>query len=110
MIKVNICKKTITNLICSIMKTKYLISTFILIFPSFFVYSQAGGSFKITKATIDNGGGQSFGGSFSINTTTGQADASSDLSGGNFSLKGGFWTISKNLDIIFKDNFEGYNL
>ena len=41
--------------------------------------------------TIDGGGGTSSGGSFSVTGTIGQPDAGQPLSGGPYSLVGGFW-------------------
>ena len=40
------------------------------------------------------GGGISSGGQYQVSGTIGQHDASGPLSGGNYSLAGGFWTIS----------------
>ena len=66
----------------------------------------SGGDFEITKSTIDNGGGTSVGGEFSLSGTIGQPDAVSQvLSGGEFLLAGGFW--AKAIDRIFGDGFEG---
>src|SRR5690242_302022 len=42
--------------------------------------------------TIDGGGGTSTGGVFSVSGTIGQADAGA-MSGGNFSVTGGFWGL-----------------
>ena len=66
-----------------------------------------GGEFAIVKSTIDNGGGKSSGGEFSITGTIGQADANSQIStGGGFALAGGFWADATVIDLIFKDSFE----
>jgi hypothetical protein len=40
--------------------------------------------------TVDNGGGASSGGNYSLSGTIGQPDAGA-LSGGNYQLEGGFW-------------------
>lgn len=51
-------------------------------------------NFAIDWHTIDGGGGTSAGGSFSLNGTIGQPDASAQpMTGGNFSLAGGFWSL-----------------
>ena len=42
---------------------------------------------------IAGGGGTSTGGIFSVSGTIGQHDASGPMSGGSFSLTGGFWAI-----------------
>lgn len=48
-------------------------------------------SFTINWFTIDGGGGTSVGGSYSVRGTIGQPDAGT-LSGGNFTITGGFWS------------------
>lgn len=44
-----------------------------------------------TRSTIDAGGGTSSGGAFLLNGSIGQSDAGSVMSGGPFTLAGGFW-------------------
>lgn len=51
------------------------------------------GSFDLSWHTIDCGGGVSSGGSFEVVGTIGQHDAGS-MSGGDFSLTGGFWSAA----------------
>src|SRR5436190_7754944 len=51
-------------------------------------------SFTIDWFTIDAGGGSSTGGVYSVSGTIGQPDAGPILTGGNFSVTGGFWVIS----------------
>ena len=65
----------------------------------------SGGSYTITKSTIDGGGGLSAGGAYILNGTVGQPDASLQVhTGGPYQLRGGFW--SRVTDLIFKDSFE----
>ena len=52
--------------------------------------AQSGGNFDLTWNTIDGGGGASATGVFSVSGTIGQLDAG-QMSGGAFSLAGGFW-------------------
>ena len=54
--------------------------------------AQSGGGYDLSWWTID-GGGITFttGGTFNLGGTVGQPDASSALTGGAFSLTGGFW-------------------
>ena len=67
----------------------------------------SGGNFEIVKSTIDNGGGTSVGGEFSLTGTIGQHDASRHISTGvGFSIAGGFWADAFVSDAIFKDGFE----
>lgn len=56
--------------------------------------AQGGGNTTLSWWTIDNGGGESAGGGYSIAGTIGQPDAGILLSGGQFTLQGGFWTFS----------------
>ncbi len=55
------------------------------------VLAQTGGGFDLTWNTVDGGGGTSTGGSFSLTGTIGQPDAGAPLSGGGYTLVGGFW-------------------
>ena len=48
--------------------------------------------YSIDWWSIDGGGGQSTGGVFSVTGTIGQPDAGV-MSGGNFTLQGGFWGV-----------------
>ncbi|CUU36019.1 hypothetical protein DCOP10_116176 [Armatimonadetes bacterium DC] len=54
--------------------------------------AQSGGGYDLSWWTID-GGGITFatGGSFNMGGTVGQPDASNALTGGGYSLTGGFW-------------------
>lgn len=54
-------------------------------------YSQSGGLFEITKSVIAGGGGNSAGGIFNLDGTTGQCVAGTTSAGGVFALAGGFW-------------------
>ena len=42
---------------------------------------------------MDGGGGTSTGGVYSVSGTVGQPDASGAMSGGNYTLTGGFWAL-----------------
>jgi len=57
-----------------------------------FVTASRAQSFSIDWFTIDGGGGTSTGGVFSVSGTIGQPDAG-HMSGGNFTVDGGFWGI-----------------
>jgi hypothetical protein len=50
-----------------------------------------GGNYALSWWTVDNGGGTSEGGAFALSGTLGQPDAAAQMSGGQFSLQGGFW-------------------
>jgi hypothetical protein len=49
-------------------------------------------SFSIDWFSVDGGGGTSTGGVYSLSGTIGQPDAG-QMSGGNYTLTGGFWSI-----------------
>ncbi|MCX6903356.1 MAG: hypothetical protein NTW03_07740 [Verrucomicrobia bacterium] len=49
-------------------------------------------SYSVDWFTIDGGGGLSTGGVYTVNGTIGQPDAGL-MSGGNFTLQGGFWGV-----------------
>ncbi|MDW8319276.1 MAG: hypothetical protein RMN53_15710, partial [Anaerolineae bacterium] len=53
--------------------------------------AQTGGGFDLTWNTVDGGGGTSVGGNVSLTGSIGQPDASAPLSGGGYTLVGGFW-------------------
>jgi hypothetical protein len=65
------------------------ITLLLLAVTSATVFSQ---SYSIDWFTIDGGGGTSTGGVYSVSGTIGQPDAGR-MSGGNFTLDGGFWGI-----------------
>src|SRR6266487_2900088 len=50
-------------------------------------------SYSIDWFTVDGGGGTSTGGVYSVSGTIGQPDAGK-MSGGNFTVDGGFWGIT----------------
>ena len=52
----------------------------------------ARGQYSIEWQTLDGGGGTSTGGVYSVTGTIGQPDAGA-MSGGNFTLQGGFWSV-----------------
>lgn len=65
-----------------------------------------GGEFRVRRATIDGGGGESSGGPFTVRGTIGQPDAAT-ASGGGFRLRGGFWSSPGEItEVLFEDGFE----
>jgi hypothetical protein len=91
------------------MKIEFKKLCLLLLITSAITYAQSGGDFTIKKSSIDAGGGNSSEGDFTINGTIGQVDASSVISGGTFSLTGGFWTQEPVFreDMMFKNGFKG---
>ncbi len=49
--------------------------------------------YAINWHKVAGGGGTSSGGNYSVSGTIGQADASSAMTGGNYPLTGGFWSL-----------------
>ncbi len=58
--------------------------------------AQSGNGFDLSWSTIDGGGATSSGGTFQIDGTIGQPDASvaDALTGGGYTLTGGFWVMA----------------
>ena len=59
--------------------------------PAALVPAQSGSSFQIEKSVIAGGGGQTAGGTFTLDGTIGQHLAGTTSSGGTFELGAGFW-------------------
>jgi hypothetical protein len=53
--------------------------------------AQAGNGYDLTWYTIDNGGGTSAAGDYTLMSTIGQPDVRWILEGGGYTLGGGFW-------------------
>lgn len=64
-----------------------LFATFCLIEPV------AAQTFSIDWYKVSGGGGTSTGGVYSVSGTIGQQDASGAMSGGSYSVTGGFWSL-----------------
>ncbi len=65
----------------------------IIILPSAFILRAQGQSYSIDWYKVAGGGGTSTGGVYSVSGTIGQPDASLAMSGGSYSLTGGFWAL-----------------
>jgi hypothetical protein len=64
----------------------------VLLFASFTAGAQP---FSMEWHSFDGGGGTSTGGVYSASGTIGQSDATATpMTGGNYSLAGGFWTVA----------------
>ena len=73
------------------MKLTFRISALALLIAAFAFPASA--QFSVAWHKISGGGGTSAGGGLSVSGTIGQHDASTTMSGGNYSLTGGFWGI-----------------
>lgn len=49
-------------------------------------------AYEMNWQTIDSGGGKSAGGNYEISGTIAQPDAGAEMTGGTYSLTGGFWS------------------
>jgi hypothetical protein len=83
-------------------------------------------SYSVDWYKVAGGGGTSTNGQYSVSGTIGQADASSVMSGGNYSVTGGFWALinvvqtpgaptlyvaqSGNTVTVYWQNVSGWNL
>ncbi len=56
--------------------------------------------FSISWYTIDSGGGFAAGGNLELHGTIGQHDAGPTMTGGDFSLSGGFWAAAATVTIV----------
>ncbi len=73
------------------MKTGLKIVLMTLAFTALVARAQT--NYTIDWHTIDGGGGTSTGNVYSVSGTIGQPDASGAMTGGNYSLTGGFWSV-----------------
>ena len=68
-----------------------VLAVLILLLAVSTVLAQTGGDYDLSWSTIDGGGRESYGGSYSLMGTASQPDAGAALSGGAYPLVGGFW-------------------
>jgi hypothetical protein len=69
---------------------KLLFSVGVALVLGYSVYAQ----YSINWYSIDGGGGTSTGGVYSVSGTIGQPDAGPAMTGGPYSLQGGFWAAA----------------
>lgn len=50
-------------------------------------------TYSVDWSTVDGGGGTSTGGVYAVSGTIGQPDAGNAMSGGNYIVTGGFWSV-----------------
>jgi len=60
---------------------------------SLFAHTARAQNYSIDWLTMGGGGGTSTGGVYQVSDTIGQPDAEPTMTGGNFSLTGGFWGL-----------------
>ena len=76
----------------NIMKPRISVVAFSLFFSCLAIVASAQ-SYTIDWYKIAGGGGTSTGGTYAVSGTIGQPDASGAMSGGNYSITGGFWAL-----------------
>jgi hypothetical protein len=64
-----------------------------LVLAAMTALSASAQSYSINWYKVAGGGGTSTGGTYTVSGTIGQPDASGALTGGNYSLTGGFWAL-----------------
>jgi hypothetical protein len=64
-----------------------------IILHSAFILRVQGQNYSIDWYKVAGGGGTSTGGTYQVSGTIGQPDASGAMSGGNYSVTGGFWSL-----------------
>jgi len=74
-------------------KTCRIALAFCFLLSAFSFQALAQTNYTIDWYTIDGGGGTSTGGVYAVSGTIGQPDASGAMTGGNYSLTGGFWSL-----------------
>ena len=97
-----------------------------ILLHSAFILRATGQSYSVDWYKISGGGGTSTNGQYSVTGTIGQPDASGAMSGGNYSVTGGFWSLisvvqtpgaptlyvshSGNTVTVYWQNVSGWNL
>lgn len=66
----------------------------LVLLASITIIAIAADCYSISWWTVDSGGGNSVGDVYTLSGTIGQPDAGAQLSGGDFTLQGGFWASS----------------
>ena len=80
------------NLTLVFMRNAHSLALALLLF--LVLTATASAQYAITKSVIAGGGGlNSTGGTYAVSGTIGQPDASGPLSGGTYTLVGGFWAL-----------------
>jgi hypothetical protein len=75
------------------LKAIFLMTAGFILLNSTFCLSVLGQSYTIDWYKIAGGGGTSTGGTYQVSGTIGQPDASGAMSGGQYSVTGGFWAL-----------------
>lgn len=75
------------------MKNPFILVICFIQLVSFFSLRSLGQSYTIDWYKIAGGGGTSSGGSYAVSGTIGQHDAGDAMTGGGFSVTGGFWSL-----------------
>ena len=86
-----------------------LMKKFLFVTFSIFVATNVMAQYEIKKYSINSGGSFMTSNSYSLKTSTGQVDANSKQTGGNYTLNAGFWHNSVTTpltEIIFNNGFE----
>src|ERR1039458_3972708 len=74
-------------------KTRRLMNKFFMLFTLLHPAISFSQPYSIDWSKVAGGGGTSTGGVYTVSGTIGQHDAGGPMTGGNFSLTGGFWAL-----------------
>jgi hypothetical protein len=74
-------------------KTRRLINKFFMLFTLLHATISFSQPYSIDWYKVAGGGGTSTGGVYAVSGTIGQHDAGGPMTGGNYSLTGGFWSL-----------------
>ena len=77
----------------NIINTRIILALGFILLHSYFCLQALGQSYSIDWYKIAGGGGTSTGATYQVSGTIGQPDAGGAMSGGNYSLTGGFWSL-----------------
>ena len=80
------------NEVARCVRSGFCLLTFFIVHSAFCLRTGAQ-SYSIDWFKVSGGGGTSTNGQFALSGTIGQQDAGGPMTGGNFSLTGGFWSL-----------------
>lgn len=75
-------------------RTLLLAIAFLLLLTAGIAYAQTAGNYDLHWWTLDGGGGRVTAGSYVVEGTAGQPDASNPVRAGSYQLTGGYWSGS----------------
>lgn len=71
---------------------RFVVNFLIMALTAGLAFSQTGGPYEIEKSAVASGGNTSSGGTYALESTSGQSVSNALLQGGTFQILSGFWT------------------